>query len=185
MNVLGLDPSMGASGLIVLDRHGDIIHQSVVKSSSLGVTVPARMKRIHMAVREIEGIVSAFQPGVVCLETYSFNSQSGMTSQIAEFGGMIRYMLWTKGMQIHEVAPTTLKKWASGKGSGDKTLTIASITSRYNVMFDSNDLYDAYGLARIAMQVAKLEEPANLQQREAIEVVMKPKLKNLKPEKKK
>lgn len=180
-HVIGIDPSLVATGIQVLDSEGRIISSRVVSSKPSGGMVANRMKRLHAMVTEIKEIVYDADPCVICLEHYTIGSNTPGTADRIEFGGLLRYVLWMSGFRVVEVNQSTLKKWATGKGKfppgAGKTPMIVSMTSRYGVQFSTDDEYDAYALARMALQIADYEQPANQQQREAVSLVTTEKVK--------
>ena len=55
----------------------------------------------------------------IAIEDYSFGS-TGRIFNIAENTGLLKHKLWEVGYKFSVVAPTTIKKYASGKGNADK-----------------------------------------------------------------
>jgi len=177
---LGLDPSLSATGIIVLDENAKMIHKDVFTTVASGSAVPARMNRFEALVVLAKKVCEEFDPEMICIEGYSFMSNMPGSNDRIEYGGILRYALSRK-WPIMEVSPMSLKKWASGSGKGDKTGVIAGITSLYGMRFQSSDEYDAYALARIALQLKNGEIPSNTPQREVIEKLWNPAVKKKKP----
>lgn len=61
----------------------------------------------------------------VYLEGYAFAAR-GRVFNIAENGGMLKYKLWKNGIHYTIVAPTTIKKFATGKGNASKEMMYES-----------------------------------------------------------
>lgn len=178
--VMGIDPSLCGCAVMVLDADGVILANEIIKSSPSGGMVGNRMARIHEMVGKIKAIVDVFIPTAICLEGYSLGSNMPGVSDRVEFGGLLRYVLWRSERRVIEVPPTTLKKFVTGKGAfpgGGKVPLIVALTSKYGVQFKSDDAYDAYGLARLAMMIAKFDEPTNDIQRSTIQLVTTEKVK--------
>jgi hypothetical protein len=57
---------------------------------------------------------------------------------------------------------------------------IVHITQKYGEGFNNDNEYDAYALARIAMQIAGFEPPANEAQKQCIATITAPKVRNTK-----
>jgi hypothetical protein len=55
----------------------------------------------------------------VYIEGYSYGSK-GRVFEIAENGGICKYLLWRNGIDYEVVAPTLIKKFATGKGNATK-----------------------------------------------------------------
>ena len=173
--VMGIDPSLTSTGVIVLDSRGEIVAKERITSKPSGPLVSSRMRRCQDIFNAVINVANIWQPSVITIEGYSLGSNMpGMVDRV-ELGGLLRYMLIAHGHRLVEVAPTTLKKWATGKGAwpgGGKTPLIVAMTSRYRVELGTDDEYDAYALARMALQIAEHDEPQNQHQREAIEVAI-------------
>jgi Holliday junction resolvasome RuvABC endonuclease subunit len=56
---------------------------------------------------------------IAFLEDYSYGSQ-GKVFHIAENGGVLKDKLWKAGIEYHLIAPTVIKKFATGKGTAKK-----------------------------------------------------------------
>lgn len=182
---MGIDPSLTKTAVMVIGRDGSRRDSTVVRSENQGLSVSARMSRIKRMVNGVMVIVQRNKPVAITLEHYSFGSNTGLVCDLAEYGGNLRFALIKHGYVPIEVAPTTLKKWVTGSGGGDKVKVISSLTRDYGVMFGTDDEYDAYGLARMALQIAKFEEPVLAYQREAIAVAMAEKVRKERKTKKK
>lgn len=95
----------------------------------------------------------------VCIEGYAF-SANGRVFNIAENTGLLKYSLYRRGMPVDTVPPTTVKKFATGKGNADKLLmqenfegeTGVNIQGRIgvkpNAITPSSDIIDAYFIAK-------------------------------------
>jgi crossover junction endodeoxyribonuclease RuvC len=117
--------------------------------------------------------VGRYHPTVICLEGYSYGSTGGKQFDRVEFGGILRWSLCELACELYDVAPGTLKKFASGSGKGKKLGMVAVMSARWGVLFDTDDHYDAYGLARMAACIGGLMDPENAKQAEAVSTVMK------------
>jgi Holliday junction resolvasome RuvABC endonuclease subunit len=55
----------------------------------------------------------------VVVEDYAMGAK-GKVFHIAENCGLLKYKLWSEGFKFETLAPTALKKFATGKGNADK-----------------------------------------------------------------
>ena len=55
----------------------------------------------------------------ILLEDYSYGSK-GKIFHIAENTGILKWKLWDAGFKYHMIAPTVIKKFATGKGNANK-----------------------------------------------------------------
>lgn len=173
---MGIDPSLTKFGVIALDQSGDIVLNRVIKSSPEEVMMlPQRMKRIHDIISQMKEACDSTKPELICVEHYIIGMKSKGTTDRIELGGLLRYVLWREGYRVVEVNQSTLKKHATGKGQrpdAGKTPVIVALTHRYGVQFATDDEYDAYGLARMALQIAGFDQPINQSQRDDIAKVL-------------
>lgn len=180
-NVTGIDPSLSGTAVCVLDETGKLVSMERFTSKP-AEGLYGRIERYTRLVADVIDAVQRADPiASLCIEGYSFGSNDASAKFAAEYGGLLRNEL-TIWPCIEEVSPSGLKKFVSGKGNGDKTATIGAIASQYGVTFKTNDEYDAYGLARVALALAGFVEPKNDAQRQVLavlrgEVTKKPKRK--------
>lgn len=191
--VIGVDPSLTNTGVVVLDHKATVVLQRGITSKPLGSDVKSRMERVRQITMTLLEILNKYRPDVVTIETYAMHSK-GQLAFMAELGCMLRYVIVDGGVTLYEVAPSTLKKWVTGSGKSiknadgttdSKTATIVTLTRRYDLNFASNDIYDAYALARMAFQIAGHEKPEFVYQMEAIATITEPKVKKTKSRRKK
>lgn len=96
---------------------------------------------------------------MVMIEDYSFGSK-GKVFHIAENTGVLKHKLWEHRFKFQTAAPTTIKKFATGKGNADKEQMYVAFTKETGVdlhkimMPDKklgspvSDIIDAYFIAR-------------------------------------
>ena len=96
---------------------------------------------------------------ITFLEDYSYGSQ-GKVFHIAENGGVLKDQLWKNGIEYNLIAPTVIKKFATGKGNANKQAMEEAFINDTN--FDlrdylnmpeksfnpSSDIIDAYYIAK-------------------------------------
>jgi crossover junction endodeoxyribonuclease RuvC len=180
MCVLGIDPSLSATAIVILNERGELAEQKTYRTMPQPGGVGGRIDRLSWLAADIQRDIADMDIAVACIEGYSMGSNQAQHSAIVECGYELRRLVWqTTGdaCRLVEVAPSTLKKFCTGKGNGDKTAIGSHLTARYGVTFNSNDEADAYGLARMALCIAGYAEPANQAQREAVDVAMNGKAK--------
>ena len=77
---------------------------------------------------------NGYEP-VVFIEGYSMHSQ-GRVFAIAENQGFLKCMLWANNIPFYSVAPTTIKKYATGMGNADKNMMYAAFLGEGNPALD-------------------------------------------------
>ena len=172
---IGIDPSI-AGTCVCLGTSPKSYRMQKFPSAPAGRGLRARMTRIEDTVARVmkwlnESPELKEHPyPTLLIEGYSFGSKQG-GEYLAEYGGLLRFHLMDD-FDAYEVAPTQLKKYITGKGSGKKELMIAHIANKYGGIFDSNDHYDAYGLFLMGLGVIKAVD-VNKEQQAAIDAVLK------------
>ncbi len=168
--VMGIDPSL--TGLAICVIAGVEVTTQRFTSSPEGRAVRSRIARyLHLSDLVMQ-VAERYGPRLVLLEGYSYGSQRSASIDQAELGGFLRGDLCELKADILEVAPATLKKFATGRGAGTKVALVAAVAVRWRVQFATDDEYDAYALARMARCLAGLDEPETQAQRQACETVL-------------
>ncbi len=176
--IAGIDPSLTHTAIIV----GDASHWSRYSFPSKPYRqgrypkpdhVVNRMARIERLVWQITNCLKSEGAGPIYLEHYAFSRNEGRAQYAIEFGALLRWHLvdFREDAEVHEIYPTTLKKFATGKGNAPKAIVCASIAKRYCVEFASDDEYDAFALFRLGLCCEDIVKPATIAQAEAVNTV--------------
>lgn len=173
--VVGIDPSLTNTAIVCgCDKTRCDI--TTMTSKPHGAKVEDRICRyvaIAKSVREwVKGLSEQFAAVAIYIEGYSMGSKGNAFTAICENGAILRYALLGISNRIIEVPPSTLKKFACGKGNAPKDMVAANLTKRYDVLFNSNDEYDAYGLWRMGLIAEGLDTPQTKLQQEAIDKLL-------------
>ena len=169
--IAALDVSLTSTG-ICYGTNADDWNTIAVKSTNRGDDVVSRVKRYEAIVERVDGILAVVRPKLILIEGYSFGSKNGRHEAMAELGGLIRWHATEYTPHVLEVAPTTLKKFTTGKGAGDKALIQAHVQKRWGQIFASNDEADAFCLFHMALCIAERQEAETQPQREAVKTVL-------------
>lgn len=175
--IIAIDPSLSNTAIII----GNQASSSSMKtfgSKPVGPMVAERIPRFAAQVAEVKEFIRreiGAMDAVIFIEGYSMGSSSQGLTSICEYGGLLRSALLAFNGPIYEVAPTTLKKFATGKGVGKKDMIAAHLTKRYNVLLESNDEYDAYALYRLGLIAEGLDKAETKWQQECAQTVINPK----------
>lgn len=152
--IVGLDLSLTSTGVVILEK-GKIVIEKVIKSKPNGDGPIQEMVRLNSIIDGINAILLKHKPvDMVLIEGLAFMARNTTALvQLAGLNYMIRNFLLNnkdllglkEGMVI--VAPTTLKKFITGKGNANKEIMMLEIFKKYNQTFYDNNLADAFGLA--------------------------------------
>jgi crossover junction endodeoxyribonuclease RuvC len=164
MRYVGIDPST-KTGLVILNRDGEIINQEEVKSKLK--SDPDRF------VDLTESILEELHPNdIIAIEGFSYGSKGRGVSTQYGIGWLIRAELFKRGYDYIEVSPSAVKKFATGKGNEKKENMVLPIFKHWGFESPSDNIRDAYVLARITKALSGTEELTKYQE-ECIEKLKK------------
>lgn len=152
--ILGIDPSLARTGVGILD-YADPIHAraEIVESfGRRGDTIRDRDARLNVIANEV--CAYAVPTTVLAvIEAPAFGAHGGSTWDRAGLWWRIVHRLHGRDIPVVMVAPTTLKKWATGSGRADKSdVAVAMARLWPGVDAASNDGWDGLGLAHLGAQ---------------------------------
>lgn len=139
MNVVGLDLSLTATGLAT-DDGPEVLATKLRGAERLAWVRDEVYDRIHGADRA----------DLVVLEGYAY-ARANQAHQIGEMGGVIRLALHEAGIPFVEVAPATLKKYATGHGNAGKGEVLAAAIRRLGYEGHDDNEADALWLRRMGL----------------------------------
>lgn len=146
--VLGLDLSTKAGvarlwvGPGTVDLQLQTLHHATLKDNPFP---QHQLARWAMYVHDLIQLVDDFVPTLAVIENYGFAGH-GLAMQV-ELGTLIRWALFQRGVPMLLVAPNQLKKFVTGKGSGDKQVIMVEAYKRLGVDSHDDNQVDAACLA--------------------------------------
>lgn len=168
---VGLDLSLRATGVVTIDSKGKIISSNLIKTKPTEGVV-AELQRLI----EIKDQISIL-PGVALVAIEGIAFMSGpMATALAQLSGLnylVRSDLYKNLHRFIIVAPTTLKKFATGKGNCDKNVVMLEVYKRWGESFTDDNLCDAFVLAQIARTLVGAAKPDSKPQEEVVNLLVK------------
>ena len=167
--IVGIDASLSSTGVVMGNVHR--WQWRLFKSQNHG---QRPLQRLERYARLANGIIEWLKPedvGAVYIEGYAFSRHSQSVTGLYEFGGLLRYHLASVTPKIIEVAPSTLKRFATGKGNAKKDFVLACIRDRWGELFESDDVGDAFALFQFGLCHSGLKEASTKLMRECVEKV--------------
>ena len=149
MVFLGIDPSLTNSGLMLIDADYKIIASIELSTPSMGVE---RLYHLESKLLEFLEHCTSIGGGInlICIEGPALR-ESGRLFDLGGWTNLIYLTLFKRGASFIIAAPLQLKKYVSGFGKNfGKELVILDVFKNFGEEIRSNDLADAYVLARIA-----------------------------------
>lgn len=135
---MGLDLSLTATGVALPDGTTRLVKPPVCCNRG--------MRRLRWIREKILGMVYANQVTHVAVEAYSFGSRNSHAHALGELGGVVRLALAEAGIPYIDVPPSSLKKYATGKGNATKELVLVHAVRRLGYPGSDNNEADALWL---------------------------------------
>jgi len=152
---MGVDQSFNSCGIAVIDRDGKLVHSQVIGSDKR----QSVYQRSWSILKEIEKIIVERGVRHVAIEGLAMAMSGNATRSLAILQGVIVTNLNYNPPSGHPldpvriVAPTSLKKFATGSGKAGKADVIAALPIEIRLTWSLHhrqsldDLADAYFLA--------------------------------------
>lgn len=149
---VGLDLSLSETGLVAITSKGGLIDDRVLKVKK-GVVKEERLSALAGLIDDwLEGYSDRIE--AVGIEHYAMGARNQL-AQCGEWGGLVRVMLHRRGLPFLEIAPTSLKLYATGQGnSKGKTGVVLAVMRKYGHEFPNDNIADACVLAFMARAMA-------------------------------
>lgn len=156
---LGLDLSLTATGVASLAAAGFDVSTLVTDKKRGNDRLQFIRERIALRLEGCKG---------VGIEGYAMGSKFNREA-MGELGGIIRLLIWERGIPYVNIAPTALKKFATGNGGkGEKGLVMVEVFKRYGISVEDNNQADAIVLAHMAEHHFEGKSPAFSYQKDAL-----------------
>jgi len=149
---VGLDPSMRGTGIIVLDQNAEIIEQKLFSCKDKNGVIE---KELINYEKEINFITNMVNREAVYMEGPAYQATGQRILQMGAIHFLTRVLFFKNNVYFRVIAPGTLKKFVTGKGNTKKDLMLLKTYKKWGVEFEDDNLCDAYGLARMALEEFK------------------------------
>jgi len=144
IQTLGIDASLVGTGLCFLDNGVLLPHFMPEKKLRGAERLTALRDRLQAYISGLPSL-----PQIAVIEGYSYDSTNRL-ADLAEWGGLIRVVLYEHGIPYVTPTPTQLKLFAAGNGGADKDKVMEWVEKKWGLNVDGNDnLSDAAALAKI------------------------------------
>jgi crossover junction endodeoxyribonuclease RuvC len=149
---VGVDPSFNGFAIVVLDKDATIIEQKLLTTET--------EKEVEERIVDLENGFK-FIPDIICLHSVfvegpSYSSNGAFQLQMGALHFFLRVFLFKHKLNYKIITPGTLKKFVADTGNAKKELMLLNVYKKWGVEFKDNNLADAYGLARMALDEYKL-----------------------------
>lgn len=145
ITTLGIDQSLSSTGLVVLKNGLPKAHKLTKTNSKW-----EHERSIHEVLRIVDSALLHFLPDLTLMEDYAYNRGQRSATVLHELGGVIKQGLWRASVPWKSIAPSEVKKFATGKGTATKEEMIEAAQAEWPKCPNQTDIADAYWLARMA-----------------------------------
>lgn len=166
--IAAIDPSLTGTAA-VFGREG-FSERFEVTSKPTGQRLVHRHRRYGAIMDRLWNAYVKWRPTLALIEGYSMGSRGRGVTGMVELGWTIRDRL-LPGTPVVEVPPSTLKKFATGRGNAGKPEVVSALTKRYGIEFRTDNEADAYALYRLGLCVTGQAEATNNDQRSVVAMV--------------
>ena len=159
MTIIGLDLSLTHSGFAILQEDGKVLVSGVIKSKPCGDKPIDETKRIKKIIEDLcskidDNLAMKEKPVLVVIEGLAFMARNSTALvQLSGLNYLIRSILVDNEWPFLIVAPTTLKKFITGSGKGDKNQMMMHVYKNYGFEALDDNECDAYSLAVCGLAV--------------------------------
>ena len=155
MRYVGIDPST-KTGLVIIQDGRVQTEEEITTKTEID---PERF------MITANHIIQHLQEGdIICIEGFSYGSKGRGVSTQYGMGWIIRAELKRNGYNYYEIAPGALKKFATGKGNTSKDEMVLPIYKRWGYEGKTDNIRDAFILAKIAEGIQNTRELPAFQQ---------------------
>lgn len=143
MRYVGIDPST-KTGLVVLE---DELNEPIVDIEITSKVKEDPQRFMDLARQIVTHIIAN---DVICIEGFSYGSKGKGVSTQYGIGWAIREELIRNGYTYYDVSPSSVKKFATGKGNAKKDAMVLPIYKKWGFTHTSDNVRDAYCMAQMA-----------------------------------
>lgn len=147
---MGIDPSLTGTGVCIMDANANICELQTLSAGK-----EKGLRRLEILRFQMLKVLARY-PHIrgVALEGYSFGSTGAGTLSRAEWRGVLQWLLYDRGYAMYHLSPNSLKKFATGRGTGDKSAMVLAAWKNFKVdLSGRDDEADALWLAYAMKQV--------------------------------
>lgn len=146
MRISGIDPST-KTGYVSLNKDGTVHAAKVIRFED-----QRGFRRVQSIANAVTQQILEDKPDLILIEHYVIG-RTAACIVLMEIGASIRLCLFQAGLNWMNVTPTALKKFTTGKGNAKKPDMAVHVSRRWGFEHKSDDIVDAYALARIPLQI--------------------------------
>lgn len=142
---VGIDPGLTETGVVVMDREFNVLSANLIK------VVPSAAKRLYDIEQALNEILDKHMMDshvTIFIEGYAYGAKFQRES-LAELGGVLRRYFFVNVLTYWVIPPLINKQFVTGTATANKNYMKKMTKEKWDENFKSDDVCDAYGLARL------------------------------------
>jgi Holliday junction resolvasome RuvABC endonuclease subunit len=148
--VVGIDQSTKHTGVCILTAEGSCVLLELIEPKNTLRDV----ERLAYVRNSLRGMLNPYKIEHSAMEGYSYHSLS-KKFLLGEVGSAVKLVLYDFNIPLTVVAPKQLKKFVTSRGDAEKSDMITCVNKQWEMSVTDDNLADAYGLARIALELVR------------------------------
>ena len=157
---VGLDLSLASTGIVVIDKDGDINLQRTV-GYSLKEDASEREsieRQMYIATSVIDSMKAIPERPRVVIEGYAFSKRSSSVTKLAELRGVVKSQIWLVFQICADIVTVgEARRVVLGKGNTAKSSVVGILRAR-GLTIGDNDIADAYVVAECLRRKKQIAE---------------------------
>jgi len=146
MLVMGIDPSLNATGIVIIDFSEKSDKVFDIKYNGL-ISANAKMGDVGRLIyikNEITKFIEDYNIDHVAMEGLSFGARGRAMLQLAGLNYILQILFEQMGIKYQIIPPTAMKKFVVGKGNAPKDQVMLKAFKKWKVDFNDNNICDAF-----------------------------------------
>jgi len=154
--VVGVDLSLTSTAVSANHLDSSALHVKRIRSKgSKEDGLSDHIDRLNTLAVQVCSAVLSVKPALVFMEDMMFGTAKDTSAhRRSGLWWMVASMLYREGVPMVAVPPTSLKKWATGKGNASKDMVLAAGVRKWPDTVSQNDEADAAWLSDMAKHTA-------------------------------
>lgn len=159
--IMGVDQSMHATGVCIIDQRSSIIESYNIKNMFKEMNVkPINLtENLNIQMKILNRTIKRYEPLLIVREGYSYGSarmqNSSSIFELGEVGGAVNQICYINGYRLDNnkyyiIPPTKHKKFNLNQSNIKKdSKYLLTIFKKFNIEFNTDDEADAFMLANL------------------------------------
>ncbi|MGB9824515.1 MAG: crossover junction endodeoxyribonuclease RuvC [Candidatus Hydrothermia bacterium] len=151
MIILGVDPGLRASGIVIIDNLGHIKYTDTIYSPPGPLS-----ERLNYIYSELSNVLRTYHPDIGVMESTIYHRNVKTALTLGAVRGVIILAMTQNGVPVREISPTKVKLSLTGQGRAKKKQVAYMVKSLLNAKDEFTEHeYDALGVCLVYLKELK------------------------------